>query len=84
VQFNEPVTAMKQTLSTVADTERRPHQRVHASFQSFSSANVSTTNALNSNKLFVFKESAARVSVKEMGHRMEQGTTTVLEDLWQN
>jgi hypothetical protein len=55
-RFNEPVTAVKQTLFTLDDTVRMPYKRVHVSFQSTSSTNISTVNALNSNKLFVVKK----------------------------
>jgi hypothetical protein len=55
-RFNEPVTAVKQTLFTLDDTLRMPYKRVHVSFQSTSSTNISTVNALNSNKLFVVKK----------------------------
>jgi hypothetical protein len=55
-RFNEPVTAVKQTLFSLDDTEHMPYKRVHVSFQSTSSTNISTVNALNSNKLFVVKK----------------------------
>ena len=54
-RFNEAITVTKETLFTVADMEGKPYMRVHVSFQSTSSTNISTVNAINSNKLFVVK-----------------------------
>jgi hypothetical protein len=55
-RFNEAVTAVKQTLFTLEDTVRLPFKRIHVSFQSTLSTNISTVNALNSNKIFVVKK----------------------------
>jgi hypothetical protein len=64
-RFNEPVTAVKQTLFTLDDTLHMPYKRVHVSFQSTSSTNISTVNALNSNKLFVVKKERGQGSAKQ-------------------
>ena len=79
-RFNEPMTATKQTLFTVADAERRPHQRVHASFQSTSSTNISTVNALNSSKLFVVKKERGQgASKRKWGVEMNEARQLCLK-----
>jgi hypothetical protein len=55
-RFNEPNTAVKQMMFTLDDTMCMPFKRVHVSYQSTSLTNISTVNALNSNKLFVVKK----------------------------
>jgi hypothetical protein len=79
-RFNEPITATKQTLFTLADTERRPYTRVHVSFQSTSSTNISTVNALNSNKLFVVKKERGQgASKRKWGIEMNEARQLYLK-----
>ena len=48
-RFMEPIVAVKEEVSL----EGTPYERVHVSFQSTSSCNISTVNSLNSCKAFV-------------------------------
>jgi hypothetical protein len=63
-RFNEPITAVKEMLFTLDDTIGRPYKRVRVSFQSTSSTNISTVNALNSNKLFIVKKERGQGATK--------------------
>ena len=72
-RFNEPITATKQTLFTLADTRQRPYECVHVPFQSTLSTNIPTANALNSNKLFVvMKERGKGVTKRKWGIEMNE------------
>ena len=55
-RFDDPITVTKETLFTVADMECKLYMHVHVSFQSTLSTNISTVNAINSNKFFVVKK----------------------------
>jgi hypothetical protein len=64
-RFNEPITAVKQMLFTLDNTVCMPYKWVHVSFQSTSSTNISTVNALNSNKFFVVKKERGQGATKQ-------------------
>jgi len=56
-RFNEPITMVK---TTAARGDKKVYQGIHVSFQSTSSCNISTVNALTSSKLTLRR--------KERGH----------------
>ena len=80
-RFNDPVTAVKQTLFALDDASgRMPYKRVHVSFQSTSSTNISTVNALNSNKLFVVKKERGQgASKRKWGIEMNEARQLYLK-----
>ena len=79
-RFNEPITVTKETLFTVSDTERKPYMRVHVSFQSTSSTNISTVNAINSNRLFVVKKERGQgASKRKWGIEMNEARQLYLK-----
>ena len=65
-RFNAPIKVTKETLFTVANTERKLYMHVHVSFQSTSSTNISTVNAINSNRLFVMKKQERGQGVRKI------------------
>jgi hypothetical protein len=70
---------MKQTLFTLPDTVRMPYKRVHVSFQSTSSTNISTVNVLNSNTLFVVKKERDHQGVSKGNGEMNEARQLYLK-----
>jgi hypothetical protein len=70
-RLNQQIAVVKQVLFDNNDTTRMPFKQARVSFQSASSMNISTVNALNSNKLFVVKKERGTGANKKMGHGNE-------------
>ena len=80
-RFNEPITVTKETLFTVADNiERKPYMRVHVPFQSTSSTNISTVNAIKLKQDFRCQERARQdLSKRKWGIKMNKGQQLYLK-----
>ena len=79
-RFHQPICAMK---TVMPEGDKEAYERVHVSFQSASSCNLSTVNALNECSMFIRKKERGRgASKRQWGIEMNGARMMYLQSYY--